>query len=115
MVVGVFGGAAALAGAHDEGLLEEVGFDDVFEGVAFFAHGGGDGFDAGGAAFVDFDQGSQKQAVLFVEASVVDAFQIEGLLGDGDGEGVVGFDGGEVSGAAEEAVGDARGAAASSG
>ena len=115
VVVGSPGGAAALLGAGDEGVLEQIGFDDVDEGFGFLAHGGGDGLDAGGAAVVDLDQGADEQAVLFVEAAVVDALEFQGFPCDVDGQVALGFDGGEVAGAAEEAVGDARGAAASLG
>jgi DNA polymerase III alpha subunit len=77
VVVGGFGGTAALAGAHDEGGLQEERLDDVGQGVDLFTHGGGDGFDAGGAAAVDVDEGFEIRPVLLVEAAGVDALQLE--------------------------------------
>ena len=52
MLVGGGGHLAAFGGAADEADLQQKGFDDVFEGVAFFAHGGGHGVNADGAAVI---------------------------------------------------------------
>ena len=40
---------ASLAGAGDEGVLEQKRLDHIFQRVAFLAHCGGDGFDGGKA------------------------------------------------------------------
>lgn len=45
--------SSASSGSGEEADLEEVGFDNVFEGAGVFVHGGGDGFEAYWAAFVD--------------------------------------------------------------
>ena len=115
MVVGGGGELAAFGGSSDEAGLEEEGFYDVFEGVAFFAHGGGHGVDADGAAFVVAGHDGHEAAVEGIEAEVVDAFEGEGLVQHIGCEVAVGADDGEIADAAEEAVGDARGAAGAGG
>ncbi len=46
MVEGAGGEDAATGGALDEALLDEVGFDDVLDGVTGFGERRGDGLDA---------------------------------------------------------------------
>ena len=46
MFVGHGGGDAATRGALDESSLDEVGFDNIFDGVFFFADGCGQAFDS---------------------------------------------------------------------
>src|SRR5262249_14245964 len=111
VVVGGFGGAAALAGAADEARLELVRVADVDECVDVFAEAGGDGFNAGGASVVYLDQGAEVGAILFVEAAVVDAFKFEGGFGDIDRQlsfCFFAFDGGVITNSSKQAIGDAR-------
>jgi len=82
VLIGGVGGDASGAGAGEEADLEEEGFDDVFEGVSFFAEGGGEGVDAGGAAVVGDDEGFEEVAVELVEAEGVDFFDFEGGVGE---------------------------------
>jgi len=110
--VGGVGGDSALAGAGDEADLEEVGFDDVFESVSFIAKAGGDGFDAGGAAFVGGDEAAEEGAVEGVESEFIDFLDAERGLRGFDGDFSRAMDLGVVADAAEQAVGDARGASA---
>src|ERR1035441_1193884 len=70
VLVGGGGHLAAFGGAADEADLEEEGLDDVFKGVAFFAHGGGHGVDANRAAFVVAGHDGQEAAVEGVEAEL---------------------------------------------
>ena len=67
-MIGGVGGDSSGAGAGDETDLEEVGFDDVFEGVAFFAEGGRECFDAGGTSVIGGDEGFEEVAVELVES-----------------------------------------------
>ncbi len=103
---------APLSGSGDEGVLKQERLDHVLERVAFLAHGGGDGFHANRATVVDLDHRFQVDAVLVIEAAVVDAGQLESGFCDRHGELAVAFHGGVVAHPAEEPVGDARRAAA---
>ena len=107
MLVGRGGGDASLAGSGDEADLEEIGLDDVFEGVALFAEGGGKGLDASGAAVVGGDEAGEKGAVEVVEAQVVDLFDLQGGGGKFAGGPALAMDLGVVADAAEQTVGDA--------
>ena len=53
-------------------LLDEVGFDDVFEGAAFFADTGGEGVEADWSACEVIDDDGEQAAVEVVEAEAVD-------------------------------------------
>lgn len=68
MLAGLFGDFSSSFGSAEESDLEEVGFDDVFEGVSFFAECCGYCFYTGGAAVVDVDQGTQDGPVQFIQA-----------------------------------------------
>ena len=50
MFKGTRGHDTAPGGALDEALLDEIGFDNVFDGVAWLGQGRGDCFDADRAA-----------------------------------------------------------------
>ncbi len=106
--VGAGGGHAAAGGAVDEADLHEVGLVHFFDGVFFFAEGGGEGADADGAATVFVDEGEHEVTVDLVEATFVDAEHGEGFLGDGAGDAAGGAHFGEIAGAAQQAIGDAR-------
>jgi hypothetical protein len=76
MFAGGMGSGAALPGAGDKTDLEEVGFDHVFESIAFLTESGGEGFDAGGAAVIGGDQGFKESAVEAVQAQVINFFNL---------------------------------------
>ena len=96
---------AAAAGAEDEAFLDEVGLDDVLEGVARFGEGGGEGFDADGAAAMVLGHALEVAVVHGVEADAVDLEAGEGDVGDRAVDGVGALDESEVADAAEEAEG----------
>src|SRR5229473_3557624 len=64
--VGAGSGDAAAGGAVDETDLHEVRLVDFFDGVFFFAEGGGEGAHADGSAAVFVKQGEHEVAVDFV-------------------------------------------------
>ncbi len=115
MLVGEAGGDAAAWGAVEEADLDEEGFVDLFEGVLLFGEGGGEGVEADGAAVVLFDDGAEETAVELVEAVGVDFEEFEGGVGGGAVDDAGGADLGVVADAAQETVGDARGAAGTHG
>ena len=111
ILFGAGGGVAAAGGAVEETLLEEVGFDDVFNRVFTFAGGGGEGFNADGAAVEFVGQAVEIPVVVRVQASGVNFEFGEGVVGDSLGDGAFTCDFGEVPHAAEETVGNAGRAA----
>ena len=115
MAVAAFGGDAAARGALEEALLDEVGLDHVFDGVGAFADGGGDVIEADGAARKFVQHGFEEFAVHHVEAFVVYIEHLQGGIGQGGIHAAVAFHFGVVAHAAQQAVGDARGAAAAAG
>ena len=72
MGVGAGGSDAATRGALQVALLDEVRFDDVFEGAAFFADAGGEGVEADRSAREVVDDDGKQAAVKVVEAEAVD-------------------------------------------
>lgn|GEM_PF-5723190 len=115
MAEGVVGSDAAPGGAGEEATLEKERLAHIFDGARIFAGGGGDGFEADGAAFVFFDDAFKDLAIKVIEAEVIDSESIEGMVGDGFGDDAVAIDLGEISDSSEEAVGDAGGASGSFG
>ena len=111
MRVGAGRGDAAARGALQVALLDEVGFDDVFQGAAFFANAGSQGIEADRPAAEVFDDDVEQAAVEVVKAAVVDGEQFERFIGDGAGDDAAAAYVGVVAHAAQEAVGDARRAA----
>ena len=109
------GESPASSGSGEEADLEEVGFDDVFEGAGVFVHGGGDGFEADGSTFVDGADGFEEAAVEVVEAQGVDGFEGEGAFDGFDAHDAFGFDLGEVADSSEQPVCDSGGAASAVG
>ena len=106
---------AAPGGAQDEALLNEEGFDHVFEGVAGFGQRGCQRFDSDGAAVVVFGDSAKVAAVHGVEPDVIDLEAGEGRVGDGAVDGVVAGNAGEVADPAQQPAGDARRTAGSPG
>src|SRR5205823_7374598 len=93
--------------------LKQERLDDIDESIHLIAHRGGDGFHTDGAAVVDLDDRSEELASLLVEASIIDAFQIQRQLRDRQRKRSLRFYRCVISDAAEQAIGDARRATAS--
>ena len=106
---------AAAAGAQDEAFLDQEGLDHVFEGVAGLGQGGGQGFDADGAAVVVLGNAAEVAAVHGVEPEGIDLEPGQRRVGDQAVDGAVPGHGGEVAHAAQQAAGDAGGAAGAAG
>src|ERR1700678_4533040 len=115
MFVGQGGGDAAAGGAVEQAELHEVGLVDFLDGVFFLAEGGGEGVEADGAAGIFLDDGQEQVAVDVVEAVLVDAEHGQGVAGDGQIDETFSADFSEIADAAEQAIGDARGAAGAAG
>ncbi len=106
---------AAAAGADQEPFLDQIGLDDVFQRVAGFGQGRGEGFDADGPAGMVIREAEQIAAVHRIEAGMVDIqFRQRGVSGGFVDAGETG-DGGKITDAAGEAAGDARRAAGAAG
>ncbi len=63
MKIGAFGSHSAARGALQEALLDEVGFDNVFDGVRRFADGGGNVIKTDGAAAEFMQDGLEEFSV----------------------------------------------------
>ncbi len=100
------------AGARQVAALEQIRLDDLLKRVGLFAHGGGDGVHARRSATERCGQHFEIPPVERVEAEPVDAFERERLFDDlgGDEAGIVDLR--VVADAAQEAIDDARRAAA---
>src|SRR6266702_3677898 len=110
--VGAGGGHAPARGAVDQADLHEVGLVHLFDGVFFFGEHGGERAEADGAAGIFIEQREHEIAVHFVEALGVDAQHLQGFLRDRarDAPGRAHFR--KIARAAQQAIGDARRAAA---
>ena len=95
----------------DEALLDQIGLDDVLDGVARFRQAGGDGLDADRAAAEIARDHRQVAPVERVEAERVDLQSDQGLIGDFSGDGVRARHRGEIAHAPKQPPGDARRAA----
>src|ERR1700722_8851886 len=115
MFVGEGGGDAAAGGAVEEAELHEVRFVDFLDGVFFLAERSGEGVQAHGAAGILLDDGEEQVAVDVVEAVLVNAEHGQCVAGHGQIDEPFGADFGEIAHAAQQAIGDARGAAAAAG
>ena len=67
MQIGVAGGDAAAGGAHHETLLDQKGFDHVFDRAALLAQRSGEAFDTNRAAVELFDDRQQELAIHHIE------------------------------------------------
>src|SRR4029079_16437990 len=76
------GGDAAPRRAIQKSRLDEKGFVNVFERVALFAQGGGEGGHADRAALEFFDDRAQQPAIDLVEAVRVHLQHLERTVGD---------------------------------
>ena len=91
--------------------LDQIGLDDVLDGVARLRQRGGERLDADRAAAVVHRDGREIAPVHGVEAGGVDFQRGERLVGDGAVDRGGAGDGGEIAHAAQQPSGDARGAA----
>src|SRR5690606_15637134 len=115
VVVGAGRGDAPARRPGHEAFLDQVRLVDLLDRAGVLAHGHGDGRDADGAALELLHQREQDAAVHLVEAGLVHVERVQGVVGEGARDAAVALDLGEVARAAEEAVGDARRAAAAPG
>src|SRR3984957_21342258 len=76
---------------------------------------GGERVEADGAAGIFLDDGEQQVAVDVVQAVLVDAEHGQGVAGDGQIDETFSADFSKIADAAEQAIGDPRGAAAAPG
>lgn len=100
-------GDAALRGAGDEALLDEVRLVDFFEGSRFFADGNRERVEAHGASVEAMEDAIEDTFVHFIESIGINFEQLEGSGSDGCVNHVCGADLSEVAAPAEEVVGDA--------
>ena len=112
VAVAGLGDDAAARRAVDEAELDEVRLVDVLDGVARLADGSGECVEADGAARELLDHRAQHAAVGVVEAGLVDFEHAQGLVGDGVRDDAGALDLSDVAHALQQAVGDARRAAA---
>lgn len=81
MLVGEGRGHAALRGAFHETDLDEVGFVNLFQGLALFTNGHGERGKAHGAPAEFLDDGVDDQAIHVVKAQFVNAEQLQRGVG----------------------------------
>ena len=112
MFVGQRRGHAAALGAIEQAQLHQVRLVNLLDGIFFFAERSGDGIQAHGAAGKFLDDREHEIAVHFVEAVFIDAEPVERFAGDVGGDAALRAHFGEVAHAAQQAIGDARSAAA---
>src|SRR5271165_265544 len=80
--VGARGGHAATRSAVEHADLHQIRFVHFFNGVFFFAEGGGERAEAHRAPAIFVDQRDHQVAVDFVEAVLIDADHAQGILCD---------------------------------
>ncbi len=97
MPVSARGHNASARRALQEPLLHQKRFDDIFDGVAFFRQGGGDGLDADGTAAVIFDDVAQVTPVHGIEAARIDFEARQRAIGDRRIDRQIILDDGEVA------------------
>ncbi len=99
------------AGAQNQPLLDQIRLDHVFDGVPRFGQGGRQRLNADRAAGVVFGDSPQIAAVHRVQAEPVDFQPCERRIRFVTIHRVGAGDGGEIPHPAQQAPGDARGAA----
>ncbi len=82
MLAGVRGDFSSSFCSSQKALLEQIWFDDVFEGVPFFAERCSDGVDAGRASVIYFCQSVEEISVKFIKAERVDLLHFECVFDD---------------------------------
>src|SRR3989442_14673218 len=105
------GGDTTPRRALEESLLDEIGLEDVFDRVAFFADGGCEVVDADRAAGELGEHRLQELAIHDVETGGVDVEHRQRGIGDLARDLAVGTYFCEVADAAQQAAGEARRAA----
>ena len=68
--------------SSDKADLQQVRFDDIFEGVTLLSESSGKGIDAGRPAFIDFGDGFEEGSVEGVKTHGVNLFHLEGVFDD---------------------------------
>ena len=114
-MVGAGSGDASARGAIEHADLHQIRLVHFFDGIFFFAENGSESAEADGTTAIFIQQGNHQIAIDFIEAVLIDAEHLEGILGDLAGDTAVGAYFREVAGASQQAIGDPRCAAATSG
>jgi len=96
-------------------LLDQKGFDHIFNGIFLFANGSSQGFHTDGPAAELVDNRLQEDSVHLVEALFVDFESQQGLVGQPFLDGAVAVHLGEIPDPPQQSVGDAWCAAAAPG
>ena len=105
---------AAARGAGDKAGLDQIGFHHILQRVARFGQAGGERLDADGAALVEVGDHPEIAPILRVEPKAVDLQPGQRIVGKaGVDRGLA--TGGEIAHTAEQAAGNARGAAGAAG
>lgn len=112
VLIGKVGDFASAWRAHEETLLDEVGFVNLLNGADVFAKSRGDSANADGTAMELVDEREQNLVVDFVQSVAVDVERFECVVGDVGIDVSVTLDLGEVAHAPKQGVGDARRSAA---
>lgn len=100
------GGDAASWGAHYVAFLDKERLADLFYGAGFFAHGGGDGVHAHGAALELLYYGLKNPVIHIVEPVLVNVKGFQSNLGYLYGDSAVALYLSEVSHSSKKKVGD---------
>ena len=82
MAISLAGQQPAAWGALHETLLHQIGLDDLLDGVTRFGERGGNGFDADGAAVVEFGDDLKIAPVKLVEPARIDIETQQSLVGE---------------------------------
>ncbi len=114
-LVGPGEGDAALLGSLEVPFQNQVGLVNFLQGSGFFADGGGEGVESGGASLKFPRQRLKKAFVHFVQAVLIDFEHFQGGDSSDGGGGALGACQGIIPDPAEKIVGDPRGASATAG
>src|SRR5690606_5144871 len=72
--------------AHDVALLDQIGLQNILDGVALFTDGRGQAINANRTAVEFFDQGQQQSSILVIQPALVDVEHVQCKIGDGPGD-----------------------------
>src|ERR1051326_4955094 len=111
MLVSQAGGHPATVSAIEEPDLDEKGFVDFFNSIGFFCERSGQRIQTDGAALIFLDDREQQLATNRVKAMFIYLEHLERGLRGGDLNFPGATDLGVVANAAQQAIGNARGAA----
>ncbi len=115
ILVSTLGGDAAAWRAIEHADLHEVRLVHLLDGIFFFAQRGGKRAEAHGTAPILVEQGNHQVAVDFIQSMLIDAEHVQGFASHFPGDAAGGAHLSEITSAAEQAVGNARRTAATSG